>query len=383
MSIVQQKNIKLKDNSKVKTFKLVWQPARQGKIFIGSKETNSYIVVDSYWRHFTKLINKNFPLNEIAKKLSMSNTKAKLMVIALIQNKLVHKIDKNIILKRNRKAPRDYIANMNPIFISLFTFLAIFALIILVLVPKFFPKPSDFFWSNYLSLSLLSSFIFTWISAIGHELAHLTIAKLYGINGKLALSHRLNFLVIETQFSDIYAIPKKGRIAIYVSGIAVDMAATTILYLILFLNNSAVVKQFILLEWLSISWQFFFYMKTDVYFVIREIFGIENLYTYAKQNLFNISKSKKINQQLTNKESMLVNIYTFFFAAGTTLGILRYTFYTIPILLTLILESLQKIIAGIYLKNSIYVFDGGVVLAVEVILNLLLIYSIIKNGYYS
>lgn len=385
---MQGKNIKLKDSSKAKTFKIVTQLARPGKIFVGSKETNSYIIIDEVWSNFIELLNKPFTLSEISQELtkndpenfdfSRSLSKVKIMMIYFIQNKLVKEIDGEIVYKPLKRVGIKDKTNKRLI-LAISIPVVILAFLGLIGLPNFFPKPTDFFWSSYLSLCVLSSFAFTWITALLHEGAHLLIGRLYEINGKLRISHRLNYLVVETYFSDIYSVPKWGRIAIYISGIIVDMATVSVLYICVFLFKSPIVKQLILLEWLSILWQFFFFMKTDIYFAIRELVGVENLYSYARLKFLNIFKRKKTQFQLSEKENNIVNVYAIFMVIGSFVGLFRYGFYHIPIIFALIIGSFQKILFGIVTNNAISFFDGLTVIVIEAILNVLLITTFFRR----
>lgn len=387
-SYMQGLNIVIDGNSRIKAFDITIQKGRPGKIVVGSKETNSYIIVDEAWNNFIEILDDSLTLSEIAQKLNhlypknfeakRALTRLKMMVIYLIENKLIYKVNGQIIYKsKKQKDVKSFISN------SVFWVIAIpvltFAVLSVFVLTKSFPVPQDFFWSKYLSLCLLSSFIFTWVSALFHEAAHLFIARMNGIKGKLRLSHRLNFLVVETYFPDIYALSKKARIAIYISGIIIDMSIITVLYGLVPLTNHGIVGQLILLEWLSILWQFFFFMKTDVYFVIKEIVGLENLYTYAKMKILNIFKFRRDISFLNKRENRIVNIYAAFFVIGTFIGLFRYGFYHIPILMTLIAGSIGKIASGFINQNGVLFFDGLVVLVIEIILNALLIFTVFRK----
>ncbi len=402
----QKQEVRLKSNSKIQAFLLNSQPARAGKIFIGSRETNSYVIVDACWKPIVELLLSEMPVSEIAKKLSQIDPesfceedvldKTKIIIMGLAKHKMIKKIDGEVIF---RSLPKEKMT-LNPIVekaaffvtrhipILMIVTLALFALLTPLVFPETFPRPSDFYWSKYLSFCIASSFIFTWVSVFLHEGAHLIIARKYGLNGKLRISHRLNFLVVETYFPDIYSIPKKGRMAIYISGMIIDMAIISLFYICIFLINSKFtylqglvlpLKQFILLQWLSILWQFFFYMKTDFYFVIKEFVGIENLYTFAKEKMLNMLKFRQTVLPITKKEIRIVNIYTIFFLIGNILGVARYVFYHLPILAIGIMGGVEEIRNGIKTSNIIPFADGLVFVTVELFFTALLARSIIKE----
>ncbi|HSX48935.1 MAG TPA: hypothetical protein VLE44_01615 [Candidatus Saccharimonadales bacterium] len=400
-------SIEIKDSSVIKTFLLTVQPARPGKIFLGSKQTGRYLLVDEHWRSLVKLLHESeTTVDDLAKKLIETDptnfhpektlTQLKIMLLHMSQNRLVAKIDGKVLYRGRNQVPNyldrlirratDYIGS--PFFVLTDLIFTVIFLAVLLFFTDLFPKSSDFFWSSYLSLSIFTAFVFTWASTFIHEAAHLLIGRAFGIRGGLRLSNMLNFLVVETSFPDIYSIKKSGRIAIYLSGMVIDMLLILFFYSLIhenghyhFLTDAkiGILKQFVLIEWLSILWEFFFYMKTDVYFVIKEILGIENLYTYAKQKIVSKLTFKKINFPLNKRENRVVNIYMIFMIMGTLVGILRYFFYHVPIILAIVFNSIEKIYMGIATNDLILFFDGMVVAVIELILTSLLIISLLRK----
>lgn len=370
------KDIKLKDSSKITSFKLVSQPANDGKIFLGSLATDFFIVADSYWEPLVEIMKKGeVSIAKIAKMMGEEGTtKIKLMVLSLAQAKLIHKIDGKVIYSSSKKKD-NYIDLLfskisffltNPIFTITNIILALVLFVVFSDINRV-PKSQDFFWNPLFSINLLSAFIFTWITVFEHEIAHLAVAKIYGLKGELRLAHRLNFLVAETDFPGIYSVSKAKRITIFLSGIIVDMATTSMLYFLYLQNKEIVIlKQFILLEWLSILWQFFFYMKTDIYYVVKEIVGIPDLYTYSKEKIVSFLKREQFTPVLTERENVIVSVYAGILFFGTALGLFRYGFYHIPILF--------KTFAGAFVEvfKGTNVVDGVITIFIEGISLLLL-----------
>lgn len=394
-----KESISLKNTSRIRTLELVVQSADDGHLFVGSKATSSYLVVDKEWEIFFPLLSQDFTVEELGHELTSMNpvyfpvdravNQVKMMCLYLIERNLIREIDGVIILKTLNPRPHKFKSWQKwGIFlaISLGTVLSILALFLL---KSSLPIAEDFFWSSYLSFSLLTSFVFTWVGALLHEAGHYFMARAFGIKGKLKVSHRLNFLVLETYFPDIVSLPRYARLSIYVAGTMVDL--TLIVLLILLINFLSAIptspaltviliaKQWLLLQWLSVIWQFLFYMKTDAYFVVKELLRIENLYTLARQSILNIVRRKKVPLEIEAQEKKIVYLYTLFFAFATLLGISRYLVYHLPILLGLILGSIEKLIVGWQTHNWWQLGDAAVILILQTIFNCLLVFAVIKS----
>lgn len=379
--------IKIEGDTLIEAFPLTHRPARKSKIFIGSKATQSFLITDSYWKPIVDILKKPQKVSTIVNKLDVSETKVKLFILFLIKYKLIFKINKEIIYSSHQKSYaiienltlRTAKLALHPVSIFIYISLASFGVFLPISVNGLIPRADNFFWSPILSLSFITYILFSLFMIILHEYAHFLVAKFYGLEGNFTLSNRLNFLVVESQFPNIYSIPKKGRVAIFLAGTLIDLATIGILYILYIFFSHPLIMQLILLEWVAVLWQFLFYMKTDIYFVIKEIVSVENLYTYARQKVKNIGRFRKLNLPLTKKENLIVNIYVVLFLIGSVFGLWRYVTFHLRISLTLLFTSYTNIIAGINSNNLIQFTDGVVVAATEVILFSLLIYAVFKN----
>ncbi len=83
------------------------------------------------------------------------------------------------------------------------------------------------------------------------------------------------------------------------------------------------------------------------YFVVLTLSGAKNLYGDSWRLIKNkilSSIGKKIEAlKLSNKELQVVKIYSLFMLAGTIISISTFTFYGIPILNEILVESINKI----------------------------------------
>ncbi|MBX4205887.1 hypothetical protein KW795_01690 [Candidatus Microgenomates bacterium] len=393
--------IQINDDSLVQTCPLISQPAPEGKIYLGCKETGNFLIADHYWEVLTHFFNKPLKVNELSDTLQdlfpkyfisgQALSKTKLMIMHMIKQGIITKIDNKQIgsgevsqshtLKRNKLLSIIF----SPPFIVFYTLLSLSSFFLLLSNKIFIPKPQDFFWSNTYSLCLLTFFIFSWLISFLHELAHFLSAKSQGIKGKIRLSHRLNFLVIQTSYPNIYSLNKNWRIFIYLSGIILDLIVISILYLVIKFNPNInplifkLIKQVILLQWLSFLWNFVLYLRTDSYFVVKELLQIDNLYIRSQQWIKHIFLGKPFLFKVSKREKIIINFYSAFFLVGILVSVIRYGYYQLPITINLFTTSISKLYLG-YINNNIQMYiDGAIVLYIEVAVSLLLIYSIYKD----
>lgn len=393
-------NIKIKNNSIIEALPLVTQRARDGKIYIGNKATKSFLVIDSYWTPLVDILKTPQTVEEIARKLkriddecfSEDEVMAKIKILLLFFSKyhLLHRID-NHIFHHHLKVAGVYFPKLtpkliklifNPIPIAVIIGFGIVALTSPFINHNFIPKPIDFFWHPRLSIALLTYFLISWIMVYFHEFAHFATARFFGAKGGFRFSHRLYFLVVETWFPDIYALHEYKRIAIFMSGIITDLAIVGISYLLLtyqhffpFLSPLffIFIRQIVLLQWLTILWQFYFFMQTDLYYVIKDLLHIGNLYSLSLEKVKSWIFGSPFTPKLKKRDSIIVSIYAVFFICGTITAFIRYGFYHLPITFWLFQKSIFDIANGIKTNDLVTTCDGIVVFTLETFFFLLLL----------
>ncbi len=394
--------IRLTNTSFIRFLSLVYQPAGATKIYLGNEQTQRFVVVDSYWKPITELLTRPMKVYEIATLMSAQNpkdfprdkaiSKVKLLILLLTQHHLVYSIDGHVLAVQKVKTTRVSVLIgktmarrlLNPFAIGIAVFLSVFAFIAPVAFTNLRPVSSDFFWDSHMSLNVLTYFFASWLILYQHELGHVLAARAFGVTSFLRLSHRLHFLVVETDFDDIYKASPKQRVAIFAAGTLIDLMTIGVGYLILIAYPLLLavfpsvlfqfLRQLILLEWFTIVWQLFFFMKTDVYFIVKELVRIENLYSLAISELKTwFLRRPSQTADVSARTRSIVRLYAFIVLIGSAIAIGRYVLYNLPITMTLIVESVRGISQGFARQNVFQMLDGGIVLAFEALFFYLLI----------
>lgn len=143
-----------------------------------------------------------------------------------------------------------------------------------------------------IALTLTSLFAIAYV----HELAHFFVARACGIDATIKLSHRFYMIVLQTDVTNAWTLPKRQRLAIFLAGIAFNLTAAAIAGFFLFAGTYGyweatelqlrLLRFFIYLNVFPLSFQLFLPARTDLYHVLLVVMGERNLLgdslSYAK-----------------------------------------------------------------------------------------------------
>lgn len=158
---------------------------------------------------------------------------------------------------------------------------------VLLAHPGYLPRPSDAVAAANPTLSLVLLWSVSMIAMAAHELAHLMAATFLGMQASFALSNRLFFAVAQTDLTDLWLVDRRERYLAYAAGMVNDVilacAAVTALWLgdqhLLPLSGVLyrTLRLAVLVLAVGLLWQFNFYLRTDVYYLIANFTGCHNL----------------------------------------------------------------------------------------------------------
>ena len=155
------------------------------------------------------------------------------------------------------------------------------------------PKLSALYFEDRLSLTLVLLLILYSCTALLHEFGHMIAAARRGVASKLGIGNRLWMIVAEADLTNILSLPRSQRYLPLLAGMAVDAISicsiTSIMAVLQYFDANAYVihllQALILQVLISISWQFNFFLKTDVYYAICNYFGYADLDRDARHYL--------------------------------------------------------------------------------------------------
>lgn len=361
------------------------------------KEKNSFILgrenIDKYIEIpevagliIEKLLYSN-SINEVIVYLKNNNLEIDLLdfVYNLYQLNFIEKINNIVIESENFKRNgltfkfinRDYLKFLNNKYFKYIVnlyFIISFLFFIIFYPEKLFVSYKNIFFSNSLLKINIVIIILDFILVFFHEFSHFfSIRILSNKLGYISLGKRYFYLVFQTRLDNIWSIKKEDRIQIYLSGIKMDIFLISIfLYLIIFSNNILILslsKICLLLLYLGILFEFKFYLKTDIYYLISDLFENRTLLEDSKNYIFQIFNLN------FKKVSKTVFIYSILYILGIIIETLILIIFFIP--------TAFLYIKTLYLSyinwNSNLFYSNLITVLLNLIELIILFYLYIKN----
>ncbi|MEV0154191.1 hypothetical protein AB0H57_10685 [Micromonospora sp. NPDC050686] len=263
--------------------------------------------------------------------------------------------------------------------------------------PDRIPTFRDFYWTDYVGLAVLVNTVMFSIAATAHEISHLVAARSLGAPARIGFGTRLHHLVLQTDVTAIWTVPRRSRYRVYLSGMLLDTAVvcTTILLVAHaqlppladgLLGALAVVMIG------SMAGQFRVYMRTDLYFVLLDLLRCRNLFqdglTYARYLLRRVGHAVapgKVaagpdpSQALPARERKAVRIYAVAVVAGSTVALGAFAVYGLPVLMFGAVTAFGAVSRGLTGGGLLSALDAAAIILVEGALQVLFVRTFLRK----
>lgn len=204
----------------------------------------------------------------------------------------------------------------------------------------FFTENSSSMWLTLVCLNYFTLFL--------HELSHLIGARAVGVSSRMGISHRLWYLVAETDISGVWSIPRNQRYLPIIVGPIYDSTSAAILILIswmsvhnwLIVNSTILIfcRALLLTHLTRLLWQCYFFLRTDFYFLLANHLRCRSLMqdtetllsNYCSRYLKNF-KYKDISH-IPQNEMRIVRVYAVLWVIGRLAAFIYLWFVSIPLL---------------------------------------------------
>jgi hypothetical protein len=162
--------------------------------------------------------------------------------------------------------------------------------------PELIPQPRHLIFTHYISVLVLTLFACQLPLLLLHEAAHALAGRRLGLHSRLSVGRRMQFLVFETTMNGLVAVDRRKRYLPILAGMMTDLAISAIFGLVAAAlirpdgslgQGGAVALSLSYLTLLRFVWQFWFFLRTDIYYLIVTVLGCVDLHTAAKQQLAN------------------------------------------------------------------------------------------------
>jgi len=242
-------------------------------------------------------------------------------------------------------------------------------------------RPSDFYFPEHRAFTWVLFTLIAYASILLHEAGHLVAARAVGVSSRLGISNRLWYLVAETDLTGLWGIPRNQRYLPLLAGLLIDATSAAALILLLFARGQhwlempvlvvRLTRAMVLSYWLRIVWQFFLFVRTDIYFVIVNFFNCRNLLKDTEAFLRNlvakvIPRVRTVDQSgIPVAERRVIHAYSGVWVAGRAMAFFTLFVVTIPVALRYI-KNLAGVFKAGYSANR-YSFVDSIVLAAVVL----------------
>ncbi len=219
----------------------------------------------------------------------------------------------------------------------------------LIYRPSLIPRPRDLYFPDHRTLTWTLLIGLSYGGLFAHELGHLIAARALGINSRMGISHRLWYLVVETDLTGLWSQPKRRRYLPLLAGVITDVVSGSLTLLLLFAHAQRWLVLPILLERLAramaftylmrILWQCFLFVRTDFYYVIAAAFNCRSLLGDTQDFLRNVLSRilpwvRPVDQSgIPARERKVIQVYSLVWVLGRIGAVCLLWMVTVPVLL--------------------------------------------------
>jgi putative peptide zinc metalloprotease protein len=233
-----------------------------------------------------------------------------------------------------------------PLLVIYFLLIAL-GLVLIAVDPWLRPGPRDWYFPDHRTLTWSLLILASYATIFVHEMGHLVAARALGINSRLGISHRLWYMVAETDLSGLWTVAKQQRFLPLLAGVLIDAVSASVLVVLLFAHH----RGWLNLSWLlvrlargmvftylmRILWQCFLFVRTDFYYVIANLFNCRNLLKDTEGFLRStvarvIPRIRTVDQSnIPESERRVIRVYAVLWTAGRILAFILLFTVTIPL----------------------------------------------------
>jgi hypothetical protein len=179
--------------------------------------------------------------------------------------------------------------------------LVVAALVTMIRQPYLLPTYNHLFFTRSSLLVLTLGIVFGQLPfQLLHEAYHALAGRRLGLNSTLRIGHRFIYVVFETSLDGLVAVPRRKRYLPMLAGMGIDVLSLAALILAAAAlhpaspggsDARAVAYRFLLATAFGVvlrfAWQFYFFLRTDLYYLATAVLGCNDLQTAARQMLWN------------------------------------------------------------------------------------------------
>jgi hypothetical protein len=163
--------------------------------------------------------------------------------------------------------------------------------IVMLRSPELVPSYHDLFFTHYMTVMELAMIVGQLPLVLLHEMAHMLAGRRLGLRTQLSVARRLDYIVFITAMDGLVTVPRRKRYLPMLAGMMADLLVFAVLIGVADVTRrtdgtpslaSDIALAFAYLTLLRLAWQFFFYLQTDLYYVLVTVLGCVDLQGTAR-----------------------------------------------------------------------------------------------------
>lgn len=241
--------------------------------------------------------------------------------------------------------------------------------------PDLIPSYRDVFVFDVMSFNILAWIFITFCTVMVHEFGHVFAARAHDLPTTMGISHRLFFVVFETDLSRAWSLSPKERNVLYLGGVCFDQVVLFGALIGQLLVPTADLLAIIVLDvFIRTIFQCCLYMKTDFYYVLENVTGCYNLMENGKQYVSRwlpFIREQEQTETFTGEEK-IVKMYALFYIAGVSITTLFFFLFYIPQTVYALKQTVPHLLS---MKLTIYFWDALLFIVQLTLMTSLLFYS--------
>ena len=231
---------------------------------------------------------------------------------------------------------------------------------VMIARPQLAPYPGNVVFTHYVTPLVLTLFVGQFPLILLHESFHMLAGRRLGLRTSLRVGRRLYFLVFETTMDGLVAVPRRRRYLPMLSGLLADLLVIAVLTLIAAATvrpdgslplAGAVCLAFAFTTALRFAWQFYLYLRTDVYYAAVTVLGCLDLQAAARRILANrvrrLLRRAPADESLLHPRDLAVGRwYSWLMLAGYVFSLTTLAVAIIPVTWQILVITFERFIHG-------------------------------------
>ncbi|MQY26015.1 hypothetical protein [Nocardia aurantia] len=162
--------------------------------------------------------------------------------------------------------------------------------------PRLLPTRHHVIFTHYLLVVEVVLFFGQLPLTLLHEAFHVLAGRRLGLPTRLTIGRRFYMVVFETAIDGLVVVPKRQRYLPMLAGMLADLLGIAVLTVVAYATRSPggepilIGRVCLALAFTSVArfaWQFYFFLRTDIYHLVANLLGCVDLHTVSGQLLRN------------------------------------------------------------------------------------------------